>query len=1180
MRQHSPLKKLKKQALIIEMLMGAVFINVKTKIMQKSALGGAKLWPQALLKTLLIMKLAIFILLFTAFQVKANPSSGQNVSVSMKNAEIKKVLKTIEGDGNIRFLFNSDLKDLRKKVNFSAENTPVTEALNTLFSGTTLTYKVLGNNLVVVLSTVAEENQAIKVTGKVTGENGEPLSGASVQEKGTKNGTSTDNFGNYTITVDNNATLIFSNIGYDIQEVKVDGRSVIDVKLSLSAKKSEEVVVIGYGSASKRDLTGSVSKVKGSEIAYQPNTNALSSLQAKVAGLSIINDGTPGSNPDVRIRGTISIGRVNPIYIIDGIFSDNMDFVNPNEIESIEILKDASSLAVFGVKGAAGAILVTTKRAKAGQMNINFNTTYGTKKLVDKIQLANGDEFRKLLALEANNRVADDPSANSLLNFVNNVGGPGLSAYDGNTDWIDAVTRTARFNTNNLSVDVSSDKNRFHLGLGYSTDEGLVKHTKYDRLTLNINDEVRLSSKWKVGFNLIVTRENLPYNSGALENARRALPIIPSATKQFYTKNPYGVDSGYYNLYATTPIIQNSETNPLATLENFWDKKIDIRYRYLGSAFVDVNIVKDLNFRATWYADISNRNNREYTPLYNMYDPTATPGNEVFAKNSLTAVLQELTDRKSFQQDYILTYKKKFGDHGLTATAGVTTYYNKNEFFSASSSQRTVGIGIIPNDERFWYLNSGFTGNANVNSPTSQDEYATLSGLARVLYNYKGKYFLNASFRRDGASQINRIYKNKFQDFWAVGAAWEISKEKFMENQKIFNYLKLKASTGLLGNFTSQGKAYPAYPSFSASTSAVFGNNLTPVYTADYLFDPNLKWETVSSTEVGLEADLLSNRLHFEAAYYNKKTNDLLVLLTPPGILPTLTNVGSIENSGLEFTAGWTQRLNKDMALTFNGNLTTYKNKVLELTYPAYANLSSSQQTPNQAEVGRPLGYYYGLVVEGIYQSYADILASPVNTINGGGAKPGDLKYKDLDGNGKIDDLDRTNIGNPTPDFTYGMNIGFKYKDLDVNVDLAGVYGNEVYRVWGTSEQKNSVYNYPQNYTTGWSGPGTSSYVPVVNQLHLINRAPSTYGIEDGSYFRIRNISVGYSFKKLPKITHIKDLRLSVGVQNLKTWKKNLGYSPEFRGDGKDTAFNSGIDYGGAGSALPRIFTFALNLNF
>ncbi|MFN8243551.1 MAG: SusC/RagA family TonB-linked outer membrane protein [Ferruginibacter sp.] len=1120
------------------------------------------------------MKLAIIIVLAATLQVQAFPGMGQNVNLSLKQTEIKKVLKLIESDGYYRFLYNSDLKGLKTKVDFSVSDLPLKESLDKLFSGTNLVYRQLENNLVIVKSSDEEENAKIKVTGHITGDRGESIAGASVVEKGTGVGTFADNNGNFTITVDQNATLVISSIGYETQEVKVNGRSVVDVKLVPSNKKSEEVVVIGYGTASRRDLTGASTKVKGDELAVQPNSNPLASLQNKVAGLSVVNTAVPGAAPDIRLRGTISINTIRPVYIVDGIFTDNIDYLNSSEIESMDVLKDASSLAIFGIKGASGAIVITTKKAKAGQTTINFSTSYGMKQLVDKIKLASGDQYRNLAKFEAGNRLFDDPSDSGYLKFTNNIGAPGMGAFTGNTDWIDAVTRTAQFSNTSLSVDGSSERNRFHFGIGYTYDEGLVKHVRYERMNANINDEFKLNKKVKIGFGLIASREMLPYNSGALEQARIALPILSATPKQIYTKNPYGVDSGYFNVYSTTPIIQNSETNPMATLENYWDKKIDERFRFVGNAYIDWNIIKDLNFRATWYADMAFRNNREYTPLYDLYDPTAT-GNQIVNKNSLTAVLQQHINTRDFQQDYIATYKKRFREHAITLTGGFTTYYHRYDYIGGTVSQKTPGINIIPNNKRFWYLNTGF-GDIKSLLPGAQDEYTTVSGLARLLYNFKNKYYLNASYRRDASSQINPDYSKKFQGFWAVGAAWEISKEKFMEHIKPVDYLKLKFSTGLLGNFGSS-RAYPAYPTLSTSASAVFGENVVPAYVPDYQRDPNLHWETVKSTDIGFEGDFLNRRLHFEAGYYSKKTQDLLIVINNGTTsLPTMTNSGSIRNSGFEFVASWNQKLMKDLNLTVGGNLTTFKNKVTYLPGPVRPVISSSESTPNQVETGMPAGYFYGLVVEGIYQSYNDILSSPISTINGGGAKPGDLKYKDLNGDGVITDADRTMIGNPTPDFTYGINIALKYKAMDLSIDMGGCYGNEIYRVWGTSEQKNSVYNYPAYYTEGWTSAGSSNWVPIVNAKHLINRAPSTYGIEDGSYFRIRNLSLGYTFTKMPKITGVKNLRAGFSVQNLKTWKKNMGYSPEFAGDG--TSF--GMDFGNAGSALPRIMTFSLNATF
>ena len=1116
------------------------------------------------------MKLTMLFLLFFTFHIYASGFGQQRIDLKVKKTELATVLRSIEEKTSYRFLYNNDLPALQSKVTLNARAATIEEIMPVLLFYTDMTFQQMANDLIVIREDPLAKKD-VAVTGTVTDSSGVPLSGVSVLIKGTSIGTVTNEEGKFNLSVpDAKSTLVFSAVGFDEQEYPLNGQKEVTIKMQASQKLMDQVVVIGYGTASKRDLTGSIAKVKGEEIAAMPNANPLSSLQSKVAGLNIVNNAVPGSTPDVRIRGTISIGTVRPVYIIDGIFSDNMDFVNPSDIESVEILKDPSSLAVFGIKGAAGAILVTTKKAKTGQININLNSTVGIKSLVDKIAMANGDEFRKLLAFEANDRVKDDPKNNSLLDFVNN----GMSAYTGNTDWVDAVTRNAIYSTTNLSIDASNEKNRFRLGLGYSYDEGLVKHIRYDRFTININDEYKLSTKIKIGTSIIGSKETLPYNSDALEQARRALPIIPNATTGVFTKNPYGTDSSNFNLYTTTPIIQNSETNPLATLENNWNRKIDGRYRIVGNVFFDYQIIPDLNLRATWYTDLSFRDNREYTPLYDLYDPVTQT---VIHKNALTAVRQDKTDTKAFQQDYIATYKKKIEDHSITATAGFTTYYYNYEVLSATVGQSKPGIGIIPDKKDLWYINSGFGDVRSVidNNPNQYD-YATVSGLARLLYNYKNKYYFTGSFRRDGSSQINRDYDKKFQNFWAVGAAWELTKEDFMSGLEALNYFKLKASTGVLGNFTAQGKQYPAYPTISSTSSAVFGNNLVPVYVPNYLYDPNLHWETVNASEIGFESDWLKSRLHFEANYYTKETKDLIVLLNPPGVLPTLTNSGNIRNNGFEFTLGWSDKIGENSSYSIGGNLTTYRNKVTYLPFPLRSNISSSEATPNQAQTGYPIGYFYGLVVEGVYQSYADVLNSPYSLVNGGNAKPGDLKYKDLNGDNIIDDKDRTIIGNPTPDFTYAINASYKYKGFDVGIDMMGSYGGEIYRAWGTSEQKNSVYNYPQYYTEGWTEAGSSNWVPIVNASHLINRAPSTYGIEDGSFFRIRNIALGYTFSKKHDKDVFKNIRLSLGVQNLKTWKRNLGYSPELSGD----ATSFGIDWGNAGSAIPRIVSFGFNANF
>jgi TonB-linked outer membrane protein, SusC/RagA family len=1011
--------------------------------------------------------------------------------------------------------------------------------------------------------------QGTVVSGKITSSTGDPLQGVSVQVKGSKKGTSTDNNGQFSLSVPSpDATLVVTSAGYTRMEVKVEGRNIVPISMTTSTRELEQVVVIGYGSASKRDLTGSIVKVSGKEVADKPNTNPVSSLQGKVAGLSVVNNGIPGQAPDIRIRGTVSIGSTHPLYVVNGIFSDNIDFLNPNDIESIEVLKDPSSLAIFGVKGASGVIAITTKQAKAGQLVVNFNTSFGVKKLVDKIQLASGAQFRSILAAEAANGLNDpDPSIGQKnTDFLNNE----LPKWTGNTDWVDALTRTANFNSTNISVSSATENNKFYMGTGFTSDEGIVKHVKYERVNFNINEEAKVSKSLKFGFNLVASRESLPYGSDQLDDARRTLPIINSDTKSYFAKNPYGNDSLNIPMYEGVPVIQNTEHNPLMVVENEWDKLRDIKYRFVPSVYGEINLTKSLSFKASVYGDLSNEDKRFYTPLYYSYNPAAAVGGDaVSLYHKTTSVEENQYNVRSLQGDYIFNYRTHISDHSITATAGFTHFYYG--FFQTNAKTiQQASDNPIPNNERLWYISSGF---GTPSSPTSsQHEYATISGLIRVLYNYKSKYFVNASFRRDGASGINSVYSKKFQNFWAVGAAWEMTKETFLENQKVFDVIKLKGSWGHLGNFNTLGNDYPAYPGLGYS-NAQFGGNTVTVANPNYLVDPNLRWEVVTSKEIGVEFGAFTNRLHAEVLYYNKRTDNLLAFLKPSGVSPTLTNSGQIQNKGFEFSANWNQRFSRDLSLTIGGNLTTYHNKVLTLTYPT----NLDPQVPNQAKEGYPIGSFFGYVVEGLYQSYNDILKSPVYKGSGTAPTPGDFKYKDLNGDGIIDDRDQTIIGNPTPDFAYGASMTLHFVGIDLGIDVGGVYGNEIYRYWGTSEQKNSVYNYPAYYTQGWTGPGTSNWYPIVDAQHTINRVPSTYAIEDGSYFRIRNLQLGYNINSdVLKRVHIQNFKIFANVQNLKTWKRNLGYSPEYGGD----AFSFGIDRGDATGALPRIITGGINVTF
>lgn len=1103
-------------------------------------------------KMLLLMKFTIALLLITTWQVSAKTYSQDRITIKLESTELKTALKQIEKKSIFRFLYNDDVVSSNRKVSVNATNALVTDVLTDMLNETPLTYKVLGNNLVVI----TQKNfvvQDVKVSGIVKGSDGQPIPAVTVRVKGSNAATATDAAGTYSITVPDGATLVFSSVGYQTQEVVVGGRTQVDVTLQIAAKDINEVVVIGYGTASKRDLTGSITKVSGKEIADKPNTNPVASLQAKVAGLSVVNNGTPGQAPDIRIRGTISIGSVTPLYVVDGILNDNIDYINPNDIESIEILKDPSSLAIFGVRGAAGVIAVTTKRAKSGQTTINFNATYGTKKLVDKIQLADTEQFKTLFEEEKANLITPIPDFD-------------YTPWTGNTDWIDAVTRSGKFNSYNLSISSSSEKNKFTMGLGYIADEGIIRHEKLEKLLFSISDEAKLSKALKVGFNINAIKQKNPYGATwVLDAARKVVPFVPSTTKSVYTKNPYGIDSTNQDLYYELPRFQNSGVvNPLLQLENEWDKTLSYEHRLVASIFAELTIVKDLTFRSTFYADMSNVNTRVYTPLYNSYDVTL---DKTFAYSPTTRVNENDQSYRKYQQDHILSYKKKIGENNFTLNGGFTTYYNDFRGRSASVSQSQTGQAI-PDDPRFWYINNGFGDGQSQRSSSGQWERTTVSGLVRLLYNYGGKYFINGSYRRDGSSQISP--NNRWQNFWALGAAWELTKENFMKDQTLFDYLKLKASMGVLGNQNTYGYDYPYFPGLRGGSAAVFGNDIYVAYSQAYLPDRNLKWETVHAKEVGLELNAFSNRLHFEANYFDKVTKDLMTFIPGSnGASDGLTNVGSIKNSGFEFSGSWTQKVNRDFTVTISGNLTTYKNKVLELATKDFAIFNG----PNRTVVGEPIGSFYGYVVEGVYQSYADKLRSPINTEFAYG--PGDLKFKDINGDNVINTADRTNIGNPTPDFTYGGSINLQYKGFDMGVDVGGVYGNEIFRTWGATESPFQRINYPAFKVNRWHGEGTSNWDPVLGMDHRINYEASTYSIEDGSYFRIRNVQVGYNFaQSVASKIKARNIRLFANIQNLKTFKHNLGYTPEFGGN----ATSFGVDY--AGGAIPRVTTFGVNVTF
>ena len=988
-----------------------------------------------------------------------------------------------------------------------------------------------------VLSGTTVFAQEKTVTGVVTDSFNEPLIGASIVVQGTTNGVITDLDGKYSIKVTPGATLQFSYVGMEKQSIKVGNQSIINVQLKDDSQMLAETVVIGYGSAKKRDLTGSITNIKGDEIANKPVANPLSALQGKVAGVQVINSGRAGEDPEIRVRGTNSINGYKPLYVVDGLFNDNINFLNPQDIESMEILKDPSSLAIFGVRGANGVIIITTKKAKVGQTRVNINGSFGFKSVPNQIEMVDAAGFKELYNEQLRNE------GNPEFDFT---------GWNGNTNWQDEIFQTGFITNNNVSITGASEKHSFYLGAGYAYEQGNIKNEKYSKITLSVSNEYKLTDNFRVGFQFNGARI-LPADTKTVTTAVRATPVATVFNDQ-------------YGLYTTLPEFQKAQmNNPMVDVDLKANTTRAENYRGSGNVYAEWDFLKHFQFKAMFSMDYASNNSRKFTPIIQVYDASAE-GNIVTLGDGKTGVSQAKQTERKTQSDYLLTYTNTWGDHSLTATAGFTTYYNKLENLGAARAQ---GVGlVIPDNPDKWYVSIGDAGTST--NESTQWERATVSMLGRILYNYKGRYLFNGSFRRDGSSAFSYT-GNQWQNFYSVGAGWLISEEEFMKDITWLDMLKLKGSWGTLGN-QNLDKAYPAEPLLSNAYSAVFGtpSAIYPGYQLSYLPNATLRWEKVEAWEVGAEANFFRNRLHLEGVYYKKTTKDLLAEV--PGIsgtVPGIGNLGSIENKGIELAINWRDQIG-DWNYSIGGNLTTIKNKVLSLVQEGYS-IISGDKSQSYTMAGFPIGYFYGYKVEGVYQNQAEIDNSPKNTL--ATVTPGDLKFVDVDGNGEITPADRTMIGDPTPDVTYGINFSVGYKNWELGVDMMGQAGNEIYRTWDNYNW--SQFNFMKQRLNRWHGEGTSNSQPLLNMKHTINNLNSEYYIEDGSFFRIRNVQLAYNFDKtLLSRIGVQALKLYANIQNLKTWKHNTGYTPELGG----TAIAFGVDNGSY--PMPVVYTFGFNLTF
>ena len=989
---------------------------------------------------------------------------------------------------------------------------------------------------------LAYAQQTVVASGSVMDEKGELLIGVSISVKEVPSmGAITDIDGRFKIGgIKAGHTLVISYVGYDPQEIKMNkSNERMRVVLKESSNVMDEVVITASGKVQKKiNVTGAITGVEVATL-KTPATSISNMLGGRVPGIiSVTRSGEPGKDfSEFWVRGISTFGAgQGALVLIDGV-EGNLNTLDPEDIESFSILKDASSTAVYGVRGANGVIIITTKKAKVGQTRVNINGSFGFKSVPNQIEMVDAAGFKELYNEQLRNE------GNPEVDFT---------GWNGNTNWQDEIFQTGFITNNNVSITGASEKHSFYLGAGYAYEQGNIKNEKYSKITLSVSNEYKLTDNFRVGFQFNGARI-LPADTKTVTTAVRATPVATVFNDQ-------------YGLYTTLPEFQKAQmNNPMVDVDLKANTTRAENYRGSGNVYAEWDFLKHFQFKAMFSMDYASNNSRKFTPIIQVYDASAE-GSIVTLGDGKTGVSQAKQTEMKTQSDYLLTYTNTWGDHSLTATAGFTTYYNKLENLGAARAQ---GVGlVIPDNPDKWYVSIGDAGTST--NESTQWERATVSMLGRILYNYKGRYLFNGSFRRDGSSAFSYT-GNQWQNFYSVGAGWLISEEEFMKDITWLDMLKLKGSWGTLGN-QNLDKAYPAEPLLSNAYSAVFGtpSAIYPGYQLSYLPNATLRWEKVEAWEVGAEANFFRNRLHLEGVYYKKTTKDLLAEV--PGIsgtVPGIGNLGSIENKGIELAINWRDQIG-DWNYSIGGNLTTIKNKVLSLVQEGYS-IISGDKSQSYTMAGFPIGYFYGYKVEGVYQNQADIDNSPKNTL--ATVTPGDLKFVDVDGNGEITPADRTMIGDPTPDVTYGINFSVGYKNWELGVDMMGQAGNEIYRTWDNYNW--SQFNFMKQRLNRWHGEGTSNSQPLLNMKHTINNLNSEYYIEDGSFFRIRNVQLAYNFDKtLLSRIGVQALKLYANIQNLKTWKHNTGYTPELGG----TAIAFGVDNGSY--PMPVVYTFGFNLTF
>lgn len=1091
------------------------------------------------------MRISTFLLMVCVFCSYAGNAHSQNakVSIRMNNVKLDKILNEIENQTDYLFIYNNQV-DINKITSVKVKNEAVAQVLDRILSGTGINYELEGTHIILTTEAIKDlhaQQQAKTVTGTVTDVSGEPIIGANIRIKGTTTGTITDIDGNFSIKAEPQSVIEVSYIGYLTQETVINNQKSIRFLLKEDTKTLDEVVVIGYGVQKKADLTGSVANINTEKLNTQSNANIGQALQGKIAGVDIVSQGgAPGSGTRIMVRGIGTLNNASPLYIVDGMYMNSIDHINPNDIASIDVLKDASSAAIYGSRAANGVIIVTTKEGSntEGKPIIDLSVNLGISTASKFLDMLDAKGWAEVTTIAR--QAIDKPALDMATDLANKP----------DNDWQDIMFRPALMQNYNLSVKGGGKYSTYYTGLGYFNQDGIVKGTNYQRYNIQSKNDYKRGI-FSAGTNLIISFSHDKPLHQELRGGMIGTILQSVPTLEKYDDTREGGYGGTYGDVVNIP-------HPLAIIDDNIMDRYNENVKIFANLYAQIELFKGLKYKLNLTPDFSFERYKNYLNKYDFG----------LATNSITQLTERQRRRRNILVENLLTFDRTFGEHKISALAGYT--YQDSRFRHIQAYGEGLPQGLEEIDA------------ATTNRSNEGNSWRSVltSILGRVFYSYQNKYLFTATIRRDGSSKFGK--NNRYGYFPSFSLGWNVAEEKFMENVHWLDQLKLRGGYGVLGNQEIDNYQYSSTITTGINYPDGNGGLLQGAFPKNFA-NPDIKWEETAMTNVGIDFMAFNNRLSLTADYYVKNTKDILLTVPIPissgGANDPIRNAGKIRNNGFEFNLGWMDQPNPDISYGINLIGSFNKNKVIAMGSESGSIKGGSTNqniTTSETKAGYPIGGYWLISTAGYFNSQeeVDAYAKDGKKIQPA-AEPGDIKFVDANNDGVINDDDRVFQGSPFPDFTFALNGNMRYKNFDLSIGLQGVLGNKIYNATRqTLEDVTKGSNFLASCLDYWTPENKNASHPRLtwDDPNRNTRAESDRYLENGSYLRLRSVQLGYTFPQTWFKGAIQHARVYINAENLFTITSYSGYSPDVNAD---NANYRGFD----NFIYPTNRTFMLGLN-